>query len=63
MVFGGSLGEEAVLADVEVEAAETPVSETDNREHFTDITFCLVFSKFGGGQAVHDREPNEALWF
>jgi hypothetical protein len=34
VILGSALTEEAVLAHVEVEAAQTAISQTDNREHF-----------------------------
>ncbi len=59
--FGHSLGEETTLADIEVKALETAVSQAHNGEHLADIALGLMFGSFSRRNSVQDRKPDEAL--
>lgn len=63
MMFGSSAGKEAVLAQIEVEAFETPISESDDRILSANVTLRLMFSRLGSRQTVEDGQPDHGLRF
>lgn len=61
VLLGGALAEEAVLAEVEVEAPQAAISETDDREHLAHVALGLMLGELGGGQPMHHRQPDDTL--
>lgn len=54
--------QEAVLANVVLQAPEAPVAETNNWLGATQFTLHLVRSPLRYKQPVQHRQPNDELW-
>ena len=55
--------EEARLTDVAVEVSERSVAKAEHGIDFTDVATRFVLRGFAGCETVHDRQPDQGLWF
>lgn len=63
MLAATTAGEETYLTNVEVEAFQAPISETDDRILLANIALGLMFRAFGGNQPMEHGQPHDRLRF
>ena len=61
MLLGGHVAEEALLAEVKVEALQTAVAEADNRIRPTEVALGRVAGLLRQTQPVQHQQPHQRL--